>query len=352
MLAALPVIVLLQALGAGANLVEELHIRHVILAREPAPALVGDVVKVFDGSPVVVARQNPTGCLSALSAIDFCSSVSPGFLTYSATRQAPCLCYSSATWVPGIFDGWVSSCAGYARTAEPSVYPIISSLGGFCSSVGNVRGNRASRTTTASFTTDSTTTSSTSSPTITSKPTSISGNGGFGLGNEDSGCSVVSSLLNSCVTTSRGFTDLETESQAACLCYRSSSWVPSTFDNGIQTCAEYIKTAHPTDYSVVSALGGFCTGVGDVLKPSTTMTLTGGDTSPSTIVGNTGVPGVPTDMPNTPTSDPTNTDPVTVTADAGAAQTPAVSASAPTLSVFSNMCLAITSLAVTAVLFL
>lgn len=108
MLLALPVI--LQALGANAAGFADVLLRDIVLPRSPAGALVGDAFGVFEGTPTVEARALPSACSFVLGAIEYCSSVSPGWIDAPAKTQATCLCYSSASWAPSIFDNSVSSC--------------------------------------------------------------------------------------------------------------------------------------------------------------------------------------------------------------------------------------------------
>jgi hypothetical protein len=168
------------------------------------------------------------------------------------------------------------------------------------------------------------------------------------------GCATVSQLLNSCASATRGFTDSAIESQAACLCYSSSAWLPDNFDDGVATCADYVSTAVPDDYSVISALGGFCTVVGDVLAettgniPTTRTTrgpLTGGGLSGVTNSGNTNT------APATPgtTSPPKGNGPVTVTAAPSPTSTPSSGVEA---NRWNGMFVGIVAVAVSAVLFL
>lgn len=97
--------------------------------------------------------------------------------------------------------------------------------------------------------------------------------------------------------------------------------MPENFDGGVETCAEYVSTAVPTDYSIISALGGFCTAVGDVLDGSATTTrapLTGGGVSAATSIGDSNSPAV-TRMPS---PSPNEGGPVTVTAGPGPTNIP------------------------------
>jgi hypothetical protein len=83
-------------------------------------------------------------------------------------------------------------------------------------------------------------------------------------------CSLVPSAIGFCESASPGSTDFSPASQAPCLCYSfqgtNTAWAPDYFDCGVLTCANYIKTAGPTDYSVYYTLEGFCMGVGNILQ--------------------------------------------------------------------------------------
>jgi hypothetical protein len=204
-----------------------------------------------------VPAVTPAGeiaCEYVLDAISFCESVSPGFTTLPPSSQAPCLCYSSTVWDPNFFDNYVFSCAEYASTAAPADYSDIVALDGFCSSVGNVLTQPAS---------------------VPAQTTPLPTQSTAAGGNLDSNtaCSFVLAALSFCISASPGFTTLAPSLQAPCLCYSSTSWDPNPFDNAMATCAEYASTAVPSDYSVISALEGFCTKVGNVagnVLPTTT----------------------------------------------------------------------------------
>jgi hypothetical protein len=82
-------------------------------------------------------------------------------------------------------------------------------------------------------------------------------------------CSLLSAI-GLCEPASPGSTDFSPASQAPCLCYSfqgtNTAWAPDYFDGAVLTCANYIKTADPTNYSVYHALEGFCTGVRNTLQ--------------------------------------------------------------------------------------
>jgi hypothetical protein len=219
----------------------------ILSAREPAVTPVGEVA-----------------CEYVYEAISFCASVSPGFTNLPPASQAPCLCYSSTVWEPNFFDNYVFTCAEYVSTAVPADYSDFVALEGFCTSVGDVLSQPAS------------------TPAQTTPPPSQSTAAAGGSLDNNPACSFLGAAISFCLSASPGFTTLAPSLQAPCLCYSSTSWDPSPFDNAVATCAGYASTAVPADYSDVVALEGFCTSVGNVLamtnevmtNEATTATLT------------------------------------------------------------------------------
>ena len=60
---------------------------------------------------------------------------------------------------------------------------------------------------------------------------------------KNSGCCLLSSALSVCTSLTPGFTALAPSQQAPCLCYSSTDWQPSIFDDAVKTCADYASTA-------------------------------------------------------------------------------------------------------------
>ena len=122
-------------------------------------------------------------CLSEGEYISICNSLTPGFVSLTDfSLQAPCLCYSSTSWAPSIYDGYHSSCLNWYSTADPSDYFSITAEGTAppvtapCQKVGDVvaafssyEATVSQNATTSPSTTTSvaTTTSATTSPTAT-----------------------------------------------------------------------------------------------------------------------------------------------------------------------------------------
>lgn len=204
-----------------------------------------------------VLGQN-SACMVVGEALAICISLSPGFIKLQPTAQAHCLCYSSTSWMPGIFDNAVKTCADYASTAVAGSYQPLANLEGFCQKVGDVEAHP----TVLALTTLYETTASISA--FSGQP-----------------CNSVNSVFNGCASMTPGFSSLQRKDQAKCLCYVSStSWCPTAFDNAVATCASYAQTADSNVYSTMCALGGFCAGIGNIL--TTTLAPYG---MPSTLSG-------------------------------------------------------------------
>lgn len=137
-------------------------------------------------------------CLNAQSIYSSCQGrgdQSPGFTDRPVSQQASCFCYrqigsnsgsATATWVPGLFDGYVSSCDAFvASQTVVSISATVTGAGasvgarGICASVGDVRAG-------AVLSASSTATSSSPSNTNTVANPEFTGGavmrGGLGLG--------------------------------------------------------------------------------------------------------------------------------------------------------------------------
>ncbi|KAE9368710.1 hypothetical protein N431DRAFT_547634 [Stipitochalara longipes BDJ] len=198
-------------------------------------------------SPAQLLQQN-SACVVLGEAIDICNTLNPGFNTLQPTAQAHCLCYSSTSWMPEIFDNAVKTCADYASTAVFGAYQPLANLEGFCQSIGDVETSSAAFTITTIYQTI---------------PTSMGMSMSAFSGQP---CNSVNSMLNDCSSSFNGFWGLQPQDRAKCLCYVStSSWCPTAFDNAVQTCEAYAQAAAPSLYSSMTTLRGFCASVGDVL---------------------------------------------------------------------------------------
>ncbi|ESZ92747.1 hypothetical protein SBOR_6859 [Sclerotinia borealis F-4128] len=207
-------------------------------------------------APAAVLQQNP-GCALVSSSLFSCESISPGFTSLLPSAQAPCLCYSSSTWIPTLFDKAVQTCAIFASTAVPGAYPAFVNLEGFCGNIGNIR-TSGPATISASTTPVSTTSASTTSGSfIPAIPTTAS-----------PACATAISLIELCVDLIPGFMALGPTQQVSCLCYASlTSWVPKSFDNAVETCSQYAQSASAIAglVSSIDMFDGICESVGDIL---------------------------------------------------------------------------------------
>ncbi|KAL5325221.1 hypothetical protein ACEPPN_006345 [Leptodophora sp. 'Broadleaf-Isolate-01'] len=230
------------------------------------------------------AAQLPLECTYADLLLSACQILSPGFLTLAPVSKAPCLCYSDTAWAPQLFDGAIETCASWAQTADPADYPGIATYDGFCTSIGDILNSAPSGGSTTPIpvpapqpvtpkststtppppvvvTTPPTPTPTQPPPAITPSPSSS--DAGI-LSNSE--CAFVGSALSFCASATPGFATLLPGQMATCLCYSSTAWKPNGFDSPLSTCAEFAKTASPTDYSLLSGLENFCTAVGDVIN--------------------------------------------------------------------------------------
>lgn len=84
-----------------------------------------------------------------------------------------------------------------------------------------------------------------------------------------SACSAVSTSIESCLSAGPTSTESASQAQAVCLCYSAhggiTSWVPNVFDGQILSCANYIKTGYPAEYTAFQTYEGFCSSVGDFI---------------------------------------------------------------------------------------
>jgi len=200
-----------------------------------------------------------------------------GTVSQASTDAAGCLCYSSSSWAPQIFDEAVSSCAVYAETAIPQAYTLVSDFEGFCTAVGDYQASPspAARTTTpiAPVTTApvvGVTTSPEPTP-IATTPVILpaaSSSAAAASGSVDifsnPACSFLSYAFSFCNSATPGFSTMDASLQAPCLCYSSTKWSPNGFDGPVQTCADFVSTAEPSAYPTFAAVEGFCSSVGDV----------------------------------------------------------------------------------------
>ena len=64
-------------------------------------------------------------------------------------------------------------------------------------------------------------------------------------------CSSVLSVSSNCAAATPDFQQLEFSSQSSCLCSLNGEYAPTVYDNFFSTCAAWVSTADPSEYSVV-----------------------------------------------------------------------------------------------------
>jgi hypothetical protein len=101
-----------------------------------------------------------------------CSTQTSQFIQLDYSVQASCLCYSSMTWIPNVFDNFWGHCVSLAATLSPS--PNITGSGGFCTIVGNILAVTASASTTSGSQNSLSSQSASPSPTMSIAVATIS----------------------------------------------------------------------------------------------------------------------------------------------------------------------------------
>jgi len=81
-------------------------------------------------SPTTSIDSSALACISAYSIISYCEASTPGFTNLAFSSQATCLCSTSGTFAPGVYDGYWSTCLAWASTASPGEYSEFGPTGG------------------------------------------------------------------------------------------------------------------------------------------------------------------------------------------------------------------------------
>jgi len=81
-------------------------------------------------SPTTSTDSSVLACISAYSIISSCEASTPGFTNLAFSSQATCLCSTSGTFAPGVYDGYWSTCLAWASTASPGEYSQLGPTGG------------------------------------------------------------------------------------------------------------------------------------------------------------------------------------------------------------------------------
>jgi len=89
-------------------------------------------------APASSLDPNYASCQTAFSFIESCAAETTSFTDLNDGMQASCLCYSSSTWVPNVFDAYQTACVLWASTADPTDASVFQAAAGLCTRVGNV----------------------------------------------------------------------------------------------------------------------------------------------------------------------------------------------------------------------
>lgn len=184
----------------------------------------------------LLARQagGPSSCILINNIASSCSAQTSNFFDQPFSVAATCLCYSGSAYQPTLYDNAIKTCLAYLSTASPPLYTSLAAGGQTnspCASVGNVRTNTIIDTFLIS-------------------------------------CSSWYSLEASCSSDGLISSNPPFSIQASCLCYSSSAFAPTVFDDYWDGCLEYYKTASSAYYyDTLSPKGNLetpCARVGDV----------------------------------------------------------------------------------------
>lgn len=98
-------------------------------------------------------------------------------------------------------------------------------------------------------------------------------------------CSSLISISSNCAAATPDFAQLEFSSQSSCVCSASGTYAPSSFDNFFSTCAAWVSTADPPEYTAVFQISGkdaIRTPCQHFATASSAFPTTGGSSSAST----------------------------------------------------------------------
>jgi hypothetical protein len=248
------------------------------------------------------AGSSPDPCQVINEVISSCEAAMPNFTELSIPDQANCVCYVDGSFVGDGFDNEVYSCVSeLVAQGDTSDASDIAALTTFCSYAGS--GSTSAFTSAASSPASASAVqpSSTAAPSSASEsavqppsPTMIASSPAItptptptpAPSNPNDPCSEFVSYIDFCENLSPGFTDFPPVTQAGCLCYSYTTWVPNFFDGFASSCASEIYVAGSTSEAAgVAIFSDFCSSVGDVGNPPT-VTSAGGTPVPiQSIIG-------------------------------------------------------------------
>ncbi|KAL6251063.1 hypothetical protein RBB50_001271 [Rhinocladiella similis] len=166
-----------SAMGGSTSLITTPCAKAGNVVATPPPG--GNNITVKTGpSSTRTVTGNSAACKSWDALEITCAGATTSFTALPFEVEASCLCYSSSSYAPFIYDSYLDQCLAYLSTADTTFY---ASLGGDqlprspCSQVGNVANGPVATVTAASPSGSSTGSGNASSPThTTSLPLSTS----------------------------------------------------------------------------------------------------------------------------------------------------------------------------------
>ena len=111
--------------------------------------------------PPAISTLSPgqQACDLYIDILSICNYSTPGLITFTDfSSEAPCLCYSSSSWAPSIYDGYLGTCISYLSASNPAEYSSVTFAAGGppvttpCEKVGDVLAIESSFNATASMT--------------------------------------------------------------------------------------------------------------------------------------------------------------------------------------------------------
>jgi hypothetical protein len=81
-------------------------------------------------STVTSVDSNSVACASVYSISSQCVASTPDWNDLDFSSQLSCVCYTSGTFAPQVWDGYWSTCLAWISTANPSEYSLLGPTGG------------------------------------------------------------------------------------------------------------------------------------------------------------------------------------------------------------------------------
>ncbi|TGO56533.1 hypothetical protein BCON_0076g00110 [Botryotinia convoluta] len=115
------------------------NIGNIITTMEPAT--ISPITTLESSIPTPTIHSAIPACYTALSLIQSCVGLVPGFMALGPSQQASCLCYASVTsWIPKSFDNAMEACSQFAQSESgiAGLVLTVDMFNGICESMGDV----------------------------------------------------------------------------------------------------------------------------------------------------------------------------------------------------------------------